>query len=303
MRLHIEHTTQYLYERPVSFGRHRLVLRPREGHDLHVERMQLQISPAYELQWIRDVFGNSIALVDWLEPADTLTIINDVVVERVAPFPDRSFHEPWRVVFPPQYEPMEAGITGVYRAPAFPDDAQAVQDWLAAELAPDPHDAEGAIQALCRLACQTVADPRRPEKGVPTPAETLRLRTGSCRDIATLMMDAARLLGTAARFASGYLHGTASLAGRASTHAWIEVYLPTLGWRGFDPTLGARTSLEHIVTGVSTHPRGVMPVSGVFTGSRGNSRPPLVSVKTEVLPEAPESLPASHCFRSRNATE
>ncbi len=237
------------------------------------------------------MFGNSIALVDWLEPSDTLTIVNDVVVERVAPFPARAFHEPWRVAFPPQYEAMEAGITGVYRAPGFLEDANVVQGWLAREFTPDPQDAEGTIQALCGLVFRTITYQRRPEKGVQAPAETLRLGSGSCRDLATLMMDAARHLGTASRFASGYLHGTASMAGQASTHAWVEVYLPTLGWRGFDPTLGERTSLRHIVTGVSTHPRGVMPVSGAFTGS-GAGRPTLhVTVKTEVLPPAP--TPAS----------
>ena len=78
------------------------------------------------------------------------------------------------------------------------------------------------------------------------PALTLDLKSGSCRDLATLMMEAARHLGVAARFASGYLHGSASLAGRASTHAWAEVYLPTLGWRGFDPTIGSATSLGHV---------------------------------------------------------
>ena len=74
MRLHIEHTTAYAYARPVSFGRHRLVIRPREGHDLRVEGMELRIEPAHRLMWTRDVFGNSIALVDWLEPWRALSL-------------------------------------------------------------------------------------------------------------------------------------------------------------------------------------------------------------------------------------
>ena len=82
--------------------------------------------------------------------------------------------------------------------------------------------------------------------------------------MATLMMEAGRVLGIAMRFASGYLDCAASVAGRASTHAWIEAYLPGLGWRGFDPTLGEPSSLKHIVVGVSSHPRGVMPISGMF---------------------------------------
>jgi len=83
-------------------------------------------------------------------------------------------------------------------------------------------------------------------------------------------MDAARGLGMAARFASGYLDCPASEAGRAAMHAWTEVYLPIIGWRGYDPTLGEIVSRKHILVGVSHHPRGVMPISGLFTGLTGD---------------------------------
>ena len=140
------------------------------------------------------------------------------------------------------------------------------------------------MQALCELIHRSIAYQRRNQKGVQTPARTLELRSGSCRDMATLMMEAARLLGVAARFASGYLHGAASLAGRASTHAWAEIYLPLLGWQGFDPTLGSAISFNHIVTGVSSHPRGVMPVSGRFYGTPTDFQSMTVSVRTEEVP-------------------
>jgi transglutaminase-like putative cysteine protease len=104
--------------------------------------------------------------------------------------------------------------------------------------------------------------------------------------LATLMMEAARVSGVAARFASGYLHGRASMAGHASTHAWAEVYLPTLGWRGFDPSIGEVTSANHIVTGLSAHPRGVMPVSGNFTGAAADFIGLQVTVKTTALDSA-----------------
>ena len=139
------------------------------------------------------------------------------------------------------------------------------------------------MRALCKRVGSTVRYLRRAEKGVQTPAQTLALGSGSCRDLATLLMEAARVSGVAARFASGYLHGRASLAGEASTHAWAEMYLPTLGWRGFDPTIGELTSAGHIVTGVSTHPRGVMPVSGSFTGGSADYLALHVTVKTTAL--------------------
>jgi transglutaminase-like putative cysteine protease len=286
MRLHIEHVTRYAYARPVALQRHRLVLRPREGHDLRVERMALTLAPASAVEWIRDVFGNSIALVDFLEPAGELRIANDIVLERLSPFPTRARHEPWHVPFPPQYDPLESAVTAVYAQPTYLDDVPALQAWLRAEPADDPLDAEGAVLALCRRVHAAIGYQRRTEKGTQSPARTLTLKTGSCRDMATLLMEAARASGVAARFASGYLHGRASMAGEASTHAWAEVYLPTLGWRGFDPTLGDVTGAGHIVTGVSTHPRGVMPVSGTFTGAPGDYLGLTVSVKTAVLDEA-----------------
>jgi len=290
VRIHIEHTTTYHYARVVSFGRHRLVIRPREGHDLRVERMELRLAPAHRVMWIRDVFGNSIALVDWLEPASSLTIVSDIDVERLAPFPGRELHDPWRVSFPPHYDPLEMPVTDVYRVPSFAEDTLAVRSWLQEALTSVlPDDAEGTMLALCELVRKTVVYRRRSEKGVQSPAQTLRLGSGSCRDLATLMMDAARHVGVSARFASGYFHCSASMSGQASTHAWTEIYLPTLGWRGFDPTTGAAVGLTHVVTGVSSHPRGVMPVAGVFAGSHADFTAMNVTVKTEELPLAADA--------------
>jgi len=284
MRLHIEHLTTYRYRCPVAFQRHRLVIRPREGHDVRIERLTLRMQPQHRLEWVRDVYGNSIALVDWLEPSDTLEIASDVLVEKVAPFPGRALHEPWYVPYPPTYEPLETAVASAYLVPSYLEDASVLRSWLTSSLTTEPGDAEGTMLALSRLVFATVRYQRRPEKGVQTPAATIECGTGSCRDMAALMMDSARVLGVAARFASGYLHGTASMAGRASTHAWTEVYLPTLGWRGFDPTLGEVTASGHIVTGVSGHPRGVMPVTGSFTGTASDLVSLDVQVRTTVLP-------------------
>jgi transglutaminase-like putative cysteine protease len=134
---------------------------------------------------------------------------------------------------------------------------------------------------------QNIRYRRREERGVQSPLETLRLAAGSCRDMATLLLEAARSLGIAARFASGYLDSAASAAGRAATHAWTEVYFPEHGWFGFDPTLGEGTSHKHIVTGVSSHPRGVMPVSGSYSGPREHYLDMTVTVKMEPLPMPP----------------
>ena len=266
----IRHRTVYRYAAPVRFGRHRLVLRPREGHDQRIISMQLTIEPEHRLTWARDVHGNSLALVDFEAEANRLEIVNDVVIERQTPFPGKELHKPNFVAWPVQYPVEEQAVVNAYRALSFPDEATAVLQWLDERLPRRSDDSEGMLLELCGKVHQHVAYQHRSEKGVQSPVQTLRNGKGSCRDMATLMMDAARLLGIASRFASGYLHGSASLAGRASTHAWTEIYLPTLGWRGFDPTIGREIGLQHIATGVSQHPRGVMPVSGTYDGPAGS---------------------------------
>jgi transglutaminase-like putative cysteine protease len=287
LRLKIRHRTSYRYAEPVEFGRHRLVLRPREGHDLRIEDMRLTIEPAHAMTWTRDVYGNSLALVDFASPAERLEIVNDVTVERVEPFPHKHFHEPWLVPWPVPYAVEESPVIDGYRRMSFPDDAATLQRWLDEVLPRRAHDAEGMLLALCECVHAKVAYRRRVERGVQTPRQTLEAASGSCRDMATLMMDAARALGIASRFASGYSHGAASIAGHASTHAWTECYLPNLGWRGFDPTAGTATGLAHVATGVSQHPRGVMPVTGSFVGARTLFLSMTVDVETRELGAGP----------------
>jgi transglutaminase-like putative cysteine protease len=169
---------------------------------------------------------------------------------------------------------------------SYPDDLNEVRLWLARfpEIAAAT-DAESLLIALCLAITREIKYQRRDIKGVQSPAQTLKLGSGSCRDMATLMMDASRCIGLSARFASGYLDCPASEAGRAAMHAWTEVYLPVLGWRGFDPTIGEPASLKHIVVGVSHHPRGVMPISGLFTGSTSDYIGMNAQVKIEQMGE------------------
>ncbi|MDB5335049.1 MAG: hypothetical protein JWN70_668 [Planctomycetaceae bacterium] len=283
-RLRIEHGTVYTYRQNVEFGRHRLVLRPREGHDLRVDNMILEITPAHRLVWSRDVYNNSVAIVDFTEPAARLEVRSTVVVQRSIPFPREDPRAPCRIAMPVIYDVLEIPVAAAYQAVSYPDDINEIRTWL--QQYPIAGDAETLLLALCSLINGQIKYQRRSIKGVQSPAETLRLGSGSCRDLATLMMDAARALGLAARFASGYLDCPASEAGRASTHAWAEVYLPILGWRGFDPTLGEPTSLKHIVIGVSQHPRGVMPISGMFSGAAADYIEMVTQVKIEKIADS-----------------
>ncbi|MBB5352963.1 transglutaminase-like putative cysteine protease [Haloferula luteola] len=265
--LHIRHRTEYRYAFPVRFGTHRLVMRPREGHDLRVESHQLSVSPEASVTWTRDIFGNSVAWARMEGESTTLEVISEVVVRRFfdPSSPPTFDHSP--SAYPPEYDGIEQGVAAAYLAPVFPEETQALQGWLTS--LPKPTDfpsIEAFVVRLTECIKDAVKYQRRESKGVQSPGSTLALGSGSCRDSATLMMETLRHLGIAARFASGYLDCPATRAARGSTHAWTEVYFPHLGWRGFDPTTGRVCDHRHIVTGTSHHPRGVMPLSGRYSG-------------------------------------
>src|SRR5258708_12714743 len=80
--LTIHHKTIYRYAHPVAFGEHRIMLRPRDGHDLRVRSSRLEIVPEpMSLRWIHDVFGNSVAIATFDERAETLSFISTATVE------------------------------------------------------------------------------------------------------------------------------------------------------------------------------------------------------------------------------
>jgi transglutaminase-like putative cysteine protease len=265
-RIRISHKTAYRYSKPVTFGIHRLVIRPREGHDVHVETLSLGVVPAAAVGWHRDIFGNSIALASFSEPADFLEFSSVAVVSRR----DHVSHHLLDVLpvrFPVEYSGMEGPVALGYLEPVYREEWDELQDWAARTFRPNQgDDAVHLAHEINRWIFQSIRYQRREDRGVQRPLETLRLGSGSCRDMATLLLEAARSLRLASRFASGYLDGAASRAGQAFTHAWTEIYFPEHGWFGCDPSLGEGTSDKHIVCGVSSHPRGVMPVTGSYSG-------------------------------------
>ena len=102
-----------------------------------------------------------------------------------------------------------------------------------------------------------------------SPTETLAARSGSCRDFAVLMIEAARSLGLAARFASGYVYSASRGKGRAGgghTHAWARVYLPSCGWIEFDPTNGIVGNTDLVRVAITRDPRQATPLHGTWSG-------------------------------------
>jgi transglutaminase-like putative cysteine protease len=266
-RIEIIHTTRYSYPKPVQFLQHKLHVRPREGHDIRIESSGLQITPAYEIHWQRDVYGNSVAIVQFDEMHDVLELISNVVVEHYGGQPSVLALTENARQFPFSYDPIEQIDLVPYQTPAFPQDQVKLGEWVQGTCRPGVQiDTTDLLDTLNNRIADTIQYIVRDEPGVQSPLTTLARGRGSCRDTATLFIEACRSCGLASRFVSGYLVASATVVDTATTHAWAEVYLPGAGWHGFDTTSGQLVGGDHIAVAVHRHPEAIPPVSGAFVG-------------------------------------
>ncbi|MGR9087897.1 MAG: transglutaminase family protein [Gammaproteobacteria bacterium] len=281
-RLQIEHITTYQYGGIVSLLPHRLLLRPREGHDIRIETAELIISPAHQLQWQRDVYDNAVALVTFAEPDSRLSIDSRLILQHYDDQPLDFLVADYAVLYPFQYNAAESDDLAPYLSAIFGQDRPLLNTWLQqfwqfGQIV----ETYLLLDWINKAIATGFTYQHREEPGVQTPATTLARRSGSCRDFATLFIEACRSLGMAARFVSGYLYSPMLLRGQGSTHAWSEVYLPGAGWKGFDSTTGQVVGNDHIRLAVSRHPELVPPVSGSYVANTYQSS--VMSVVVEVV--------------------
>lgn len=265
-RLRITHETSYFYREPVRLLTHTAMLRPREGHDLHIDEARLDISPDARVRWVRDIYGNSIAIFDFEKPCRALRVSSECVVTVFDDTPEVRNIAPHARSFPFLYPPDEQIEIIPFRLPGFPKDGLALKIWLEPIIQPgEIRETLEFLKLLNTRIFESFAYERREEPGVRSPAETIRLGSGSCRDFAVFFVETARLLGLAARFVTGYIligekqHG--------ATHAWAEVYLPGAGWIGFDPTNNKPAGGEHVSVAVARDHEKASPLSGSYAGS------------------------------------
>ncbi|HEY2419528.1 MAG TPA: transglutaminase family protein [Steroidobacteraceae bacterium] len=267
-RLGILHRTYYNYSSTVQLGPHRLLLRPREGHVVRLEFSRLETTPPSSIRWVRDAYDNSVAIATFTEPANQLQIVSELIVQHYDERPLDFLVADYAVDYPFAYEPATIAVLQPYLLPPAPPDQSALHSWVAGFWeAGEPIQTYVLLQRLCSGIQRTLSYQVREQPGVQTAAETLARGIGSCRDFSTLFMEAARSLGLAARFVSGYLYAPPADGSSGASHAWAEVYLPGAGWKGFDPTTGQVVGSDHIAVAVARLPDEVSPVTGSYFGS------------------------------------
>jgi YD repeat-containing protein len=289
-RLRIRHETHYAYERPVSFGTHRMLLRPRDSHAIRVADAVLTVSPPGDLRWVYDALGNSVCCFSPGGESTALSIVSELTIERFpALLSDIHIADP-QTATPIVYTPADRTVLAPFIDPATEDGDGDLLRWLRNQMG-SPQ--EPALDFILRLN-QAIHDgfdyQTRDIGAAQEPSHTVKLGAGTCRDFAWLMVEALRRLGYAARFVTGYLFspGHGDIRGAGATHAWCEVFLPDLGWIEFDPTNALAESGDLIPVAVARTPAEAAPISGSIFGDPGDAT---MSVHVDVRPD--ESLPAA----------
>ncbi len=271
-RYKILHRTYYNFSTDVQLEPHEMRLHPREGHDLRIESSTLNISPSATLHWSRDIEDNSVATATFDSPTQQLLIESELIIQQFNQTPLDFIVADYAINYPFVYKTEDSVVLFAYMNFTSQTGKDVLTDWVS-ELW-QPHERIQTYELLQRLTThiyQTLLYQSREEPGVQTVAKTLSCKSGSCRDFAYLFMEATRRLGIASRFVSGYLHTTPSAIDFGATHAWAEVYLPGVGWKGFDPTIGEMVGTNHIAVAVARLPESVPPIAGSFIGPPGAS--------------------------------
>lgn len=277
------------------------MLRPRDSHDLRVRAATLGITPAAEsTRWAPDVFGNSVCLVEWTGiESDSLDIVSTLDLDHfpsgsIAP---RETLEPIAETYPFSYAPEEFPDLARLMERQHADPEREVDTWVRRFLPRGkPARTMDLLAAITAAIKSDFTYAGRELEGTNPPTETLATKQGACRDFALLMMEAARALGLAARFVSGYLYdddASGQTVGGGATHAWCAVYLPGAGWVEFDPTNGLIAGRNLIRVSVARAPEQAVPVAGGFVGGTGDFAGLTVDVSVTVKDDAAEAPAAA----------
>ncbi|SHJ31189.1 Uncharacterized conserved protein, DUF2126 family [Desulfatibacillum alkenivorans DSM 16219] len=275
MGIHValHHKTSYLYDRAVMLSPHIVRLRPAPHCRTTILSYSQTITPEeHFINWQQDPFSNYLARLVFPEKTREFHVEIDLTADMTVINPFDFFLDPYAEHFPFKYEESLKEDLRPYLRVSEPHPL--VKEYL-----------KGIDRGKCRIVDFLVAINQalqkevgyliRMEPNVQSPERTLKLKSGSCRDSAWLLVHILRHLGLAARFVSGYLIQLApdvkALDGPSGPesdftdlHAWTEVYIPGAGWIGLDPTSGLLAGEGHIPLACSPEPQSASPITGAL---------------------------------------
>jgi transglutaminase-like putative cysteine protease len=288
----IRHTNRFTYTEPISESMMEARMQPRSDGRQRCLRFELATQPRTRVFAYQDAMGNVVHHFDIPSRHARLTLTSDAVVS-MSPWPDlpeRLAGESWR-----ELDAMAASGEG-WDSLQFSHFARETD--LLARFARELEWERGAdpLSMMRRLNSALFEKftyaPRSTRVDSPID-EALETRAGVCQDIAHIMIALARRVGIPCRYVSGYLSPSEESHDRSAegaTHAWVEAYLPGIGWVGFDPTNDVLARERHVRVAVGRDYGDVPPTRGVFRGEAGSELGVLVTVSLADAPLRPEKV-------------
>jgi transglutaminase-like putative cysteine protease len=269
----ITHTTTYRYAKPVKFGTHRAMFLPRRGASARLLGWSATTTPTSKIHWISDARSNAVTVMEFSEASQELSFTLKVRgvyfgVKGIETFPLESRAE----IVPVQYAPDDWTDLSHYLRPHSDDPDASLATWTKSFVAGDQDQTIDVLRRILTTFRDAFTYRSREAEGTQSPVETLRTRSGTCRDYAWLMIETLRRLGFASRFVSGYLYddaldgGAVGMTGSGATHAWLQVFLPGAGWLDYDPTNQINSGFDLIPVAVARHPGQAIPLAGSWFG-------------------------------------
>jgi transglutaminase-like putative cysteine protease len=263
------HLTRFTYDRSVSLEPMAVRLRPRTDLFQRLISFEMEVDPRPQgVSDLVDAEGNAVSQVWFVGATPALAVRTRFTVEtlRSNPF-DYIVLDPESLRIPMTYSDGDHRVLARYLEP--PADPAVRQFAAAAQAGAGTGGATSFLGELCSRISGSIAQEIRPVGDAMAAGETLARRSGACRDLAVLFVDACRSVGIAARFVTGYEMGEAD--GDRDLHAWAEVYLNGAGWRGYDPSQGLAVADRHVSVAVGPGPAEAAPTQGTFRGTGATS--------------------------------
>jgi len=284
--LTVLHETVYHYQTPVERSSHRILLRPLEDLHQRVLAYDLELMPEGELTEYEDVFGNRAAAFDLTRPYSSLRVASRARVRVQAPEPvERRLRR--RHTLPLVWMPWQRQMLSAYLMPVEIPETQLeeLSQFAMSFVERNGADLVGTLLDMNDTLYRDFVYVSGSTTHETTPFQVFESRRGVCQDFANLMICLARLLNVPARYRMGYIHTGADYENKVqseASHAWVEVFLPRVGWHGFDPTNGRQTGSEHVRVACGRNYRDATPTSGtIYRG--GGTETLQVTVRVEEI--------------------
>ncbi|MEZ4368377.1 MAG: class II glutamine amidotransferase [Kofleriaceae bacterium] len=273
-RFDIVHRTAYAYERPIERSSHLFRVRPVQDRLQQVLSHTLSVSVPGQAADFEDVFGNRVRYLEVDTPFTELVIEarSRVEVLDVDPLAHRPVHA--RLAIPLVWMPWQRQVLEPFLLPPELPESELAElaEYAMSFVKRNDYD---LLDTLLDINASIYRDYEYKQGATTlwtTAFEVYRRRHGVCQDFTNLFICLARLLGVPARYVCGYVYTGAkdadlNVAAGEASHAWVQLYLPRVGWKGFDPTNGILTQTDHVRVAVGRNFRDATPTSGtIFVG-------------------------------------